>query len=422
MLSLQGCKDSPLAVRKVEVRKEEGGYVLYRNNRPYEIKGVVGADALKEVKAAGGNSVRTYGGENLQEILDSAQALDLTVIVGIYVPPLKHGFDYSDKKACRQLKQQIRKQVLEYKDHPALLLWGLGNEVNMNADGELENPIALWSQINDLAEMIHELDPDHPVSTMMVPGLFSINIVKLLCPELDILSFNTFGPVHQLGSKLNYPVFGWKKPYLISEWGSKGWWEVDKTSWGAPLEETSTQKAVFQKEKYQKAILEKPRNCLGAYAFYWGEKQERTKTWFSMLDSLGNISAPAYMLSQFWLKGKERVNQPPILDSITLPEIKKSVNRFLVAGSDIKVHAFYRDSKNDRLTVRWEIRPESLVLTYWGEKETDPGPVFLKTGISQPGTTIKIPEEEGPYRLFCYVYDDKGAFAAGNLPFYVLKE
>jgi hypothetical protein len=34
---------------------------------------------------------------------------------------------------------------------------------------------------------------------------------------------------------------------------------------------------------------------------------------------------------------------------------------------------------------------------------------------------FKVPDKEGPYRLFVYIYNQKGSFATSNTPFYVLK-
>src|SRR5690606_40102511 len=55
----------------------------------------------------------------------------LTVMLGLRMGHERHGFDYDDEVAVREQKESIRAQVLKYKDHPALLTWGLGNEVDL---------------------------------------------------------------------------------------------------------------------------------------------------------------------------------------------------------------------------------------------------------------------------------------------------
>jgi beta-galactosidase/beta-glucuronidase len=52
--------------------------------------------------------------------------------------------------------------VLKYKDHPALLAWGIGNELNL----QYKNT-RVWDAVNDISKMIHELDPNHPTSTIL---------------------------------------------------------------------------------------------------------------------------------------------------------------------------------------------------------------------------------------------------------------
>jgi hypothetical protein len=69
---------------------------------------------------------------------------------------------------------------------------------------------------------------------------------------------------------------------VITEFGPPGPWEVRKTSWGAPVEPTSTEKAKIYLRNHSGAIAAESAQCLGSYAFLWGHKQEATATWFGM--------------------------------------------------------------------------------------------------------------------------------------------
>ena len=46
--------------------------------------------------------------------------------------------------------ERARRAILKYKDHPAVLLWGIGNE--MEGPGRADNA-AIWSAINNIAAM-----------------------------------------------------------------------------------------------------------------------------------------------------------------------------------------------------------------------------------------------------------------------------
>lgn len=64
---------------------------------------------------------------------------------------------------------------------------------------------------------------------------------------------------------------GSTKPFMVTQFGAPGHWESSKTSWGAPVEMTSTAKANWYAQGY-----------LGSYVFIWGHKQEATATWYGM--------------------------------------------------------------------------------------------------------------------------------------------
>ena len=129
----------------VELRQTEAGWQLIRGGEPYFVKGAGGDHSLERLAAAGGNSVRTWGADSVGEILNEAHALGLTVTVGIWLGHERHGFDYSDDAQVQEQFEQARNTVLRHKDHPALLLWGIGNEMEGFEEGDNE---AIWTAAN----------------------------------------------------------------------------------------------------------------------------------------------------------------------------------------------------------------------------------------------------------------------------------
>ena len=72
-------------MQKVEVLKKEGKWSLLVDGQLYYINGAGGDDYLDILKAAGGNTIRTWGTENAQYILDEAQKRGLKVMLGLWV-------------------------------------------------------------------------------------------------------------------------------------------------------------------------------------------------------------------------------------------------------------------------------------------------------------------------------------------------
>jgi hypothetical protein len=249
----------------VTIKKRNSSWELYRNDSLYFVKGAGGSQHLDQVETAGGNSIRTWGIDGT--LLNKANQMGLTVTMGIWDPA---------KEAENAVKQ--------YKDNDALLIWALGNEMESRTGDQ----VALFKQLNTVAEKVKSLDPNHPVMTVIAEiGGTKIKDIKENYPALDILGINTYGGAANLGTRL--ASAGWDKPYMVTEFGPLGHWEVGKTSWGVPLEQSSSAKADFYRTGYTNSVSEKE-NCLGSYVFLWGNKQEKTHTWYGMFlpDDLGH--------------------------------------------------------------------------------------------------------------------------------------
>jgi len=401
-------------VVKVEVKQAaDGTWQLYRGGQPYYVKGAGGSTHLDKLVEIGGNSFRTWSADDAEEILDEAQRRGLTVMMGLWVGHERHGFDYDNEAAVAAQLERFRKIVLRIKDHPALLLWGIGNEVDL-----FYSNTKVWYAVNDIAKMIHELDPNHPTCTVTA-GLDSLEValIKERAPHIDIYGINTYGDLPKV--KENLRNFGWDGPYLITEWGPNGHWEVAKTSWNAPLEQSSDEKARSYRERYANDILADAKYCIGSYVFLWGFKQETTSTWYGLFLDSGEASPALDELEYHW-RGRYPENRSPVLASATLNGQAKGEDIYLTAEELFDAVVEVSDPNNDKLEFKWEILRESTDTKAGGDAETRPegmrGLIRSKKGSSM---RFRAPSEEGPYRLFIYVFDGNGHVAYTNLPFYV---
>ncbi len=329
-VSMTGDQNTAPGSKVQVVRQSDGTFTLLRNGEPYLVKGagtgsgdgdgLAGGD-LQLLAASGGNSVRTWGIDQLERpvdgksFLDRAHELGISVTAGFWVQHVRHGFDYSDPASITAQRTRLRDAVLKYKDHPALLFWGLGNEMEAfepNVEGEV-----IWRELNHLAGIIKDLDHHHPVVTV-IAGAKPSKIAGILkyYPNMDILGVNAYSGAPVIGR--NLVAMGWNGPYLLTEFGVAGTWEVPATPWDAPIEPDPSTKAA---ETYTAYTMNRDNNAgrsFGSYVFFWGHKQEATATWYGMFlpsgEKLPRVDAMAYAWS-----GKWPDNRAPKLRSLETP-------------------------------------------------------------------------------------------------------
>ncbi|MDH5620816.1 MAG: hypothetical protein OEY74_01935 [Gammaproteobacteria bacterium] len=394
----------------VKLEKTERGWQLLRGGEPYFIRGAGGSHSLEELAAAGANSLRTWDADQAGAALDAAHALGLTVTVGIWLGHERHGFDYHDKAQVAEQFERARQVVLQYKDHPALLLWGIGNEMEGFGDGD--DP-AIWGAVNDIAAMVKELDPNHPTMTVTAEiGGGRINGVHRTCDAIDIHGINSYGGAPSLPGRLQDG--GASKPYVVTEFGPVGTWEMPKTAWGAPYEQTSTEKAAFYRQSYEQGIAGARGRALGAYAFLWGHKMEGTETWFGMVLNDGSRLGALDVMTELWS------GQAPDDLAPTVEPLRIEGSAELDPGVELTVHAVVADPEGGPVRVRWSLRIESGDYLTGGDFR--PSLPDIEDAILEgraDGARVRMPEEPGPYRLFLYAYDAAGNAATANVPLLV---
>lgn len=407
-------QSAPLKPVKVEVRMVDSAYQLFRNGKPYFIKGAGGSSYLSRVAAYGGNSIRTWGTRNAGQILDSAHKYGLTVLLGLGVTAERHHFDYDDTAAVRQQLERVKADVLKYKDHPALLAWGIGNELNL----QYKNP-KVWDAVNAIAKMIHEVDPYHPASTVLAGiNKKEVDYIKAQCPDIDILSINTYGGLATLPQQVR--AVGWTGPYMVTEWGPTGHWEGLQTKWKMPIEETSSEKAAVYKSRYEYSVERDRQQCLGSYVFLWGQKQERTPTWYGLFTEKGEESEVIDVMQYLWT-GRWPANKAPHIYSLQLDGKKAAQSVYVKPGGSYAALAVAMDMDRDQLHYRWELLPEPTKVGEGGDHEDRPkalDPALIKS-LGGGKAMLKAPQATGAYRLFVYITDGHNNVATANLPFYV---
>ena len=379
---------------------------MKRGGTPYFVKGAGGDRHLDLLAERGANSIRTWSTDGLTEILDRANALGLTVSAGIWLEPECAWFSYANPDHCAKQADRVKKQVVQYASHPALLAWGLGNEV----EGEGTN-IEFWRQIDRLAQMVKDLDPSHPTYTA-VAGLSKVKAAALNehVPHLDYVGINTYGGL--FGLRKHLKEMDWKRPWMITEWGPQGFWERPKNSSGAPLEQTSTQKAEMMKRGYEE-VIKNDGGCLGSYAFVWGWKFEATATWFGLLTEDGNTTESVDVLEKQW-SGRDPANHAP-----SVKALEGAPKQPIHPGEKFEVHLGAIDPDGDSLTWSWTVLPEKPVQGPNG-RPTTPKPIQgTVSAATNDGATITAPQKAGAYRVYGKVIDGKGHAATANAPFTV---
>jgi len=403
----------PATSGTVAISGSQGNWRLTVNGQPYQVKGVTydssPADAQADMpilRAMGVNTVRIWNTDGTTlPLFNAASASGIKVISGF---ALSESEDYLNDTTYKTAQLKIiERWVNTYKKQPGVLLWDIGNEVLLNLQNtfsgtRLEEERNAYARfIDQVAQALHTIDPSHPVtSTDAWTGAWVY--YKANSPHLDLYAINVYGGACSV--KQNWISGGYNVPYLVTESGPAGDWEVPKDANGVPQEETDLQNAQGYATAW-KCITNHAGVALGATLFNYGTENDFGGVWFNLLtDHLRRLSD--FTVAQLY-GGQISTNTPPVISSMTLAKTTVPMN------SAFTVSASVGDPNGDTLSYQ----------IMFSSKYIDGNTGLRNATFTQTGAgsfVVTAPAQTGVWIVYLYAFDGHGNVGIETLSFKVV--
>lgn len=387
------------------VENIDGKWTLIVDTKPFEVKGVTfGYDNdvdnyekyFRELNYLGVNTIRTWGtGVNTKRMLDAANSHGIKVMLGIW---MRHGragmeaddsFDYSNDEAGKEVMYKDAIEIVKtYKDHPAILTWGVGNEVYLNTATD-EEKIAYSKLLEKICSKIKEIDKNHPV-TSVEAWTFGIDWWQKYVPSIDIYGINTYGKgADILPEELSKK--GVTKPYVITEFGVRGEWEIEADRNGVKPEPTDKEKYDVIITGYNEWIKPKP-NSLGVYIFQYASDNRHVAPW--LLTHFKGMTRPQYWAIREAYTGKKPENNVPSIELFQL------LNNDVKSGTWVAVNLDVTDIEGEELAVNFYYNQRT-----GSRKRRDQLVPLDFRGNFSDGFEIQLPQVDGGIKVYTMVND-----------------
>lgn len=423
--------------------KTDSIWKLHVDGKPFDVKGVTfghvddveNYDAyFKDLQALGVNTIRLWAtGKNTMKLLDVAEKYNIKIMMGIW---MRHGrpgmedddsFNYlKDTEGMETMYNNAIEVVQKYKNHPAVLTWGIGNEVylNMATDAEKE---AYSKLLERICSDIKKIDENHPI-TSVEAWTFGLDWWQKYVPSIDIYGLNSYGAgANYLADELKKRNID--KPYIITEFGVTGEWDIKAEKNGVKIEPSDQEKYDAIAKGYHDWIKSKP-NCLGMYVFHYANGNNFGTPW--LFTHHRGFYRPQYWAIREAFTGEKPTNNIPEIKAFQLSD------KTLPSDSWIPVTLEVSDKENEALDIRFYYNQRT-----GSRKRKDQINELNFRGNLTDGFEIQVPKAHGAVKIYVNAQDTftnvgiastgitvedetaknkKYLVAKTTLPFYVYKD
>jgi len=237
------------------------------NENPYLIKGICYHPVPKGSKdlsfnsldqdlalmvEAGINTIRVYAPIDNKDVLDKIHDAGLKVTIG---------FGYNQGGRFDILSGTFVDYINTFKNHPAILMWELGNEYNYHPEwfeGDIKNWYKALKEATDLA---HENDTNHPVTTAHgdLPDALALSI----CTNIDVWGMNSYRWDNPEAIFSEWEALS-HKPMYLSEAGGDSYMTISRDGYEAGSNEKAQANA---NKNILNAIFKNQDICSGVTMF-----------------------------------------------------------------------------------------------------------------------------------------------------------
>jgi len=387
------------------IKKTGNRWELLVDNNPFQIKGVTfGCDNdvknydkyFKDLLFLGVNTIRIWGtNDHTQQLLDAAQSYGVKVMMGIW---MRHGrpgmedddsFNYlKDTIGMEDMYKHALETVEKYHKHPAVLTWAVGNEVYLNIATEAEKE-AYSKLLERICSNIKKIDANHPV-TSVEAWTFGLDWWQKWVPSIDIYGINSYGAgSNYIAGEIEKR--GIDKPYIVTEFGVTGEWDIKAKKNGLVIEPSDTEKYDAIAKGYLNWIQNKP-SCLGVYVFHYYNGNDFGSPWF-MTHHEGKFR-PQYWAIREAFTGQKPINNVPVIETFELPNSETKSETWV----PVTLKAF--DVENDSLSFSFYYNQR----TGSRKRRSQIIPLHFRGTVAN-GFEIQLPKEHGAIKVYVNVTD-----------------
>ena len=251
------------------------------------------------------NSMKLYGHPPNKGLLrDLFKRYNIRVIMGDFLGAYtvgswakwEEGTDYTDRKQLQNMKNSVRQMILDFKDEPYILLWVLGNENNLQAYTRTnagKYPKEYVKFVNEVAVMIHELDPNHPVAVCNGDaGL--LKYYAEFASDIDVFGVNAYRGPKGFNSLWQSVRKIYDKPLLITEYGGGAAVKFKNLKVDEDIQ-TAYHSGCWNDIYKNRAGGDGAGNAIGGVAFEWLDR------WWTDGEPLSQSSPSAKRADQEWI-------------------------------------------------------------------------------------------------------------------------